>query len=172
VGHEHVLELLVRSGLWARFAKPTKAIAPVLVWLAERRQPASMESVVTISYAGITRYSGVRSPNAIRKALVELSEAGLLNLPEVPDARTPERGAATYVVKPFSHDLWELAHAAAAQQRAEIAAERELRGRQRKERIRSFKKQAEAEGGADSTKYKSLYPANSVDQKHGIGRIA
>ena len=136
VGYEHGLGLLIRSGLGARLPEAARAIGPVLLELAERHLPCDEESTIRISYAGITRYSGIRSPNSIRKALVALSEIGFIKLPKTASRRTPERASALYTLTPFSNQLWELAQAFARQTQVEIATEIELRDRLRKERIR------------------------------------
>jgi hypothetical protein len=142
VGYERGLGLLIRSGLWAGLPEAARAIGPVLLELAERRQPSDEESTIQISYAGITRYSGIRSPNSIRKALVALREIGFIKLRKTESRRTPERTSALYTLTPFSNQLWELAQAFARQTQVEVAAEIELRDRLRKERIRSLKRNA------------------------------
>ena len=140
VGYERGLGLLIRSGLWAGFQEATQAIAPVLLEFAEPHETDREKLVVQISYGSITRFSGVRSPNAIRRALVALDEAGFLTLPDCPRRRTPDRESATYTLTPNSDTLWELAQAVARQMQQEIAAEVELRARNRSGRIRNLRK--------------------------------
>lgn len=171
LGCERGLELLVRSGLWSTLSRAAQAIAPVLLALSEQERACDTESTVQISYLAITRYSGVQSPTAIRRALVALSEIGFVRLPEAA-RRSPDRQAATYTVTPNSDHLWELAQAFASQSKAEIAVERELRNRQRKERIRSLKETPKGGGDAACTKYKTLYSTDSVNQKDAIPRGA
>jgi hypothetical protein len=110
----------------------------VLLEMAEKDSPAGERMTVRLSYVGITRTSGIKSPNAIRGALVELSEIGLM-LP--PAGRTPGRlvqETARYTMTPYSQELLEMAQATAQQAKDEIAAGVELRARQRKERVRVF----------------------------------
>jgi hypothetical protein len=130
-GYENGLELLVRSGLWGSLSGPAQSIAAVFSAMSEKSEPTAREAPIRLSYAGIKRYSGVTSPNAIRKAILELGEIGFLRLPEAGLSRSPQRGAAKYVVTPNSDELSELAHAFWAQTKTEIAAERELRNRLR-----------------------------------------
>jgi hypothetical protein len=174
VGHERGLGLLIRSGLWATLSKAAKAIAPVLLEFAERR--GLMEDLwdVEIAYLTISRLSGVRSPNAIRKALVELSEVGFWVLPAGGPRRCLERASASYVVTPNSQQLWELAQMVAHHMQQEIAAEIGLRKRDRNARLQSKRNQEREKQppGAVSTKYKNLYSRNSVQRKDGIPGIA
>jgi hypothetical protein len=142
IGFERGLELLVRSGLWGTLSEATRSIAPALLALSEKEAPTAQESTVRISYVGITRYSGVSSPTAIRKALLELGEVGFLRFPEAGLRRSPNRPAALYIVTPNSNELNELAQAFSAQMKTEIAAERELRARQRRKKIRAWKERS------------------------------
>jgi hypothetical protein len=137
VGHERGLGLLIRSGLWAGLSVPARALAPVLLEFGEKRSALADAMHVQMAYRTIVRFSGVQSHNAVRKALVELSEVGFLVLQSGKPPRTIDRQPATYIVTPNSDQLWELAQAVARQTREEIAAEVELRRRQRNERLRS-----------------------------------
>jgi hypothetical protein len=138
-GYAHGLALMIHSGLWGSLSEAARSIAPVLLELAERGLPLNQEFEIQISYAGISRYSGIRSPNSIREALIALSDIGFLKLPETPIRRSPERETAKYLVTPYSNQLWEAAQSFARQMQVEIAAEIELRARLRKERIRLLK---------------------------------
>ena len=142
VGYEQGLELLTRSGLWGELSMAARSIAPVLLAFGEKQSPLDQELTVRISYVGISRYSGVRSPNAIRKALFELGEIGFLKSPEAGLRRSPSRNAASYVVTPNSNELLETANAFAERMRTEISAERELRARLRQHRIQVLRQQS------------------------------
>jgi transposase-like protein len=134
VGYEGVLGLLIRSGLWARLSEATRAIAPVLIEFAEKQEPHHEVLRVRISYGAIARSSGIGSPNAIRKALVELSELGLLEFLDKTPRVALERGPAKYALTPNSDALYELAQTVASQNQQEIAVEVELRARMRRDR--------------------------------------
>jgi predicted transcriptional regulator len=136
VGYENGIGLLVRSGLWGTLSEAARCIAPVLLEMAERVSPGSEEFTLQISYVGITRFSGVRSHRAIRNALIELADIGFVRLPCDGMRKSPERGAARYIITPFADELREAANAFAAQLIIEIAAEKELRKRARQQRIR------------------------------------
>ena len=69
VGYENGIGLLVRSGLWGTLSEAVRCIAPVLLEMAERVSPASEEFTLQMSYVAISRFSGVRSHRAVRKAL-------------------------------------------------------------------------------------------------------
>jgi hypothetical protein len=132
------LALMIRSGLWGRLSPAAQAIAPVLLEIAERERPAGERLTAKISYRGITQVSGIESPNAIRRALVELSEVGLM-LP--PNGRAPGKliqETASYTLTPYSDELLEMAQAVAQQAKDEIAGGMELRERLRKERVRTL----------------------------------
>jgi hypothetical protein len=137
-GYESGLDLLIRSGLWSTLSAPAQSIAAVFSSMSDKGEPTAQEATIRLSYAGIKRYCGVTSPNAIRRGLLELGEIGFLRLPEAGLHRSPLRGAATYIVTPNSEELMELAHAFASQMRTEIEAERELRARRRKEKAREW----------------------------------
>jgi hypothetical protein len=139
IGHERGLELLVRSGLWGRLSQAAQSIAPVFLAMCEYHEPTDLEFSIQISYAAIARFGGIRSPNAIRKALTELGEIGFLRFPGAGLCRSPERPASLYIVTPNSNELQELAQVIAAQMKTEIAAEKELRARLRKEKARVWR---------------------------------
>jgi hypothetical protein len=135
-GYGRPFELLVRSGLWAQLPEAARCIAVPMLELSEKQRPTDDEFVVQISYFGLARYSGVHSPNSIRKALLALSEIGFIKLPDGPSRCGPDRVSARYIVTPFSNQLWELAQAFARQTRNEIEAQTELRARQKRDRLR------------------------------------
>jgi hypothetical protein len=136
VGRERGLGLLVRSGLWGTLSESAKAVAPVLEEFSEKTVNPGCEPTLRMSYVAICRFSGLRSPNAIRKALLELGELGFVRLPESGLRQHPSRQPSLYIVTPDSDELYEAANAFAARQRVEIEAERELRSRLRTDRIR------------------------------------
>ena len=139
VFYERGLGLVVRSGVFASLSEATRCIAPVLLEMAERREPAHEELALQISYVGIARFSGVRSHRAIRKALIELGEIGFLGMPSAGLRRSPNRTSSHYILTPLSDELWESCNAFAAQVRTEIAAEKELRKRARELRVRKLR---------------------------------
>jgi hypothetical protein len=136
VGYESGIGLLVRSGLWGTLSEAARCIAPVLLEMAERVSPGSGEFTLQLSYVAICRFSGVRSHRAVRRALVDLIEIGFLRPTCARRQRLSERSASLYIITPFSDQLREAANALAAQNRHEIAAEKELRKRAREQRIR------------------------------------
>ena len=144
IGYERGLDLLVRSGLFGVLSEPARSIAAVFQAMSEKQEPTDQQFSIQISYLGITRYSGVRSPNAIRKALIELGEIGFLKFPEAGLRRGPDQPASAYIVMPNSDELYELAQAFSARMKTEIAAERELRRRLRSEKTRAWRKRPDA----------------------------
>lgn len=138
-GHEHGLELLIRSGLWARLNPAAHAIAAVLLSLNEKWAPYDEPGEIRISYVSISRYSGIVSHNAIRRALVALIEIGFIGHQESATAsRGPDRETACYKLTPNSDLLWELAQSTQKQMQQEIAVEMELRRRKRTEKRQSL----------------------------------
>jgi len=137
VGLEGDIELLVRSGLWARLSPPAQSLVPVLLELAGRN-PGTQTLSLQISYRALARYSGIGSPRAISKALRELREIGWLSV--AVGARRPGpgpvRNVSSYLLTPRSQEILELANANVAQLRNDIEAERTLRSQARAERKR------------------------------------
>jgi hypothetical protein len=118
VGFESEIEILVRSGLWARLSAPARSIAPVLLELAERI-PETQTLTLQMSYRAMARYSGITSPKAIAKALRELQEIGWLSAAagvREPGAG-PVRNTSTYLLTTKSDALLEFANAHFAQMR-------------------------------------------------------
>ena len=173
-GFEGDIGLLIQSGLWADLSPATRCIAPVLLLFADK-EPGKTSAGVRVSFRGISRYSGVRSPNAVSKALNELEEIGWLERNSQPmKARgdsTPVRATGTYLLTPQSDHLLELANTTAKQFRDEIEAERHLRKSQRAERRQLLESNSQNEGRS-FTEYKSLYRTDSVGENDGIGGIA
>jgi hypothetical protein len=137
VGFEDEIGVLVRSGIWARLSTPARSLVAVLLELAERDSETQSLSA-QLSYRTLSRYSGVASPNAIKKATLELQEIGWLSViagPRKP-CSGPVREVSTYRLTPRSDELLELANANFAQQRAEIEIERKLRREARAQRSR------------------------------------
>jgi hypothetical protein len=121
----------------------------------------------------LARFSGVQSHNAIRKGLVALAEVGFLILPARAASASPDRQTATYVVAPNSQELWELAQTTARQTQQEIAAEVELRRRQRNERLRSSKGTNRQQAATSAAVLSmNLYSPNTVERQDGIPGIA
>jgi len=80
------------------------------------------------------------------------------------------------MVTPNSDQLWELAQLIARQHQQEIAAEIELRKRDRNARLSAKREKAQplSEQPADAvcTKYKNLYSRNTVKREDGISGVA
>jgi hypothetical protein len=176
VGHEREIELLIRSGIWASLGTSTQRIIPVLLSFAERRETSMLQ--VQISYRGMQRYSGVRSRNAVSGALRQLEDIGWLERPANERGTAVLRDVGSYVLTPYSDTLMDLANAMAAETRAEIAAEREIR---RQERIARRQALEAAERAASINKQEknpaphysvnAQYSQNTVVQINGTRRI-
>ena len=138
-GYERGLELLIRSGLYATLSEAARSVAPILLAMSDKKEATDQASSIRMSYAGISRYSGIRSPNAISSALIELRDIGFLTLPDAGLPRSPARPASLYIITPNSDVLYELAQAFSAQMKTEIAAERELRARIRADKTRAWR---------------------------------
>jgi hypothetical protein len=132
-GFEGAFGLLVQSGLWARLLPATRSIIPVLLTFVERDADKTTYRL-TMSYRAVSRYSGVKSPNAIKAALKELEELGWLRHTS---ARTQNvlREATMFELTPESDAVNEHANMLARQTREEIQAERDLRKKQRTDRL-------------------------------------
>jgi hypothetical protein len=134
VGFESPMGILIRSGLFCRLSLPTRAIAPVIVEFAERRGEGH-QRVTKLSYRAITRYSGIKSSNAISKALAQLEEIGWLEKASGSKRRNGViQETTTLILTPGSDLLQELANQNAACMKDEIEREREARKDARQER--------------------------------------
>jgi hypothetical protein len=183
VGMEQPIELLVRSGLWAYLSAPAQRIAPVLLSFAEH---ASRETFrVEISYRGMMRYSGLRSFNAVSGALEQLAEIGWLQRAGNGARGQVLRDTGGYVLTPFSQAVLDLANALSQRERELIQAEKELRKQQRHnrravlaERVQGVSTPKESEKDGETlprhgvTKYKSLYPRDSVGENDDAPRLS
>jgi len=131
-GQERPLELLVKSGLFARLSVPACQLAVAFVELAPESQ-RDEQWAKQISYRGLAQYSGVRSDASIAKGLAELQGFGWLRRDrgKTRSGEGPIRDATTYIVTPFSDTVLELANATAADLRAAIEEERNLRRERR-----------------------------------------
>lgn len=181
IGMEDATGLLVQSGIWAALSVSAQRIAPVLLAFMDRDERRGDTFPLRISYRAITKYSGVKSQNAIRAALDELVGYEWI----IKQGATPKPGAllretGTYSVTPFSDGLMEIANTLSLQQRETVAAEREVRRVQRNARTAELRSRSPSNrnqepklsGRAGSTKYESLYPSNSVVQKNGSLEVA
>ena len=140
-GHEDDIGLLVFSGIWAKLSPPARSLVPVLLNLADHDgETHSLRA--RLSYRALSRYSGIVSPNAIKKAIEELQQIGWLSAvasPRTADS-APMRETAVYLIAPRSDDLVELANAQYAQQRSEVEIERKIRADTKARRRRGITK--------------------------------
>lgn len=135
VGYETPLQLLVRSGIWARLSGPAQSLVPTLLESAQSWQ--NQTATITISYAGLRRYSGVRSDESICKAIKELECIGWLK--RNPSRRELSsrvvRTTTTYTLTPLSNEVKNYGNGIYRQHQESIKAERELRDERRAARI-------------------------------------
>jgi hypothetical protein len=138
-GFEGEIGILIGSGLWADLRESTRCIAPALLFLGTR-EPGKPKWLVKASFRTIGRYSGIRSPSAISRALTELQEIAWLEKATGQSASVGRAGLVretnTYVINPESNELVDLAQARAKQIREEIEAEKQMRKEARTKRSR------------------------------------
>jgi hypothetical protein len=169
VGFEGYVGLLVQSGLWGRLSFPARSLIPTLLEFAQKDESKPTYRV-EISYRAISRYSGVKSHNAVVKALRELKQIHWLRWEQSPSP-TVLRATNVYILTPESDELRELANAMARQTKDEVNTERELRLRQRSERLRMPTFTRKQSWPQAFTKYKTLYSGNTVERINAIRRI-
>jgi hypothetical protein len=171
VGHEQPIELLVKSGIWAVLCPPAQRVAPVLFCLATRGERDTFN--VKISDRALMRYSGVKSFSSLGKAKRQLEEIEWLEcLADEFKAGEVLRSVSTYGLTPYSDGLMELANEMAAQNRQEVAAEREMRRQQRRARRAALDaatrcvamKPTDDILASGTTVYNPLYTERSVGQ--------
>lgn len=118
------LEEFIRSGVWAALDDPARAVLPVLFCFAER-------GIVSVSYRGLARYSGLGSSATVAKAFQQLKRLGILEaLPRVAGSsfREPSSYHFTLDGEKYQAALSET-H---ARLKLESMAERELRAQSRR----------------------------------------
>ena len=149
-GHERPIELLFRSGLWAKMSRPAQGLAVAFVELADESYLKESWQL-TISYRALARYSGsgLKSDASVSKGLHELEFMGWLRRkhPRSRESNSPVRETATYIVTPYSDAVRELANATAADLPATIDEERQMRAEKRAQRTRAWR-QAKRRWGA------------------------
>jgi hypothetical protein len=168
-GFEGDIGLLVQSGLWSKLSVPARCIVPVLLQFA-REVEGKPTCRIEMSYRAISRYSGVKSPNAVARALRELEQIKWLRRETAP-SDSVVRATNLYILTPQSDELRELANTMTRQKRDEIKAEREFRRQNRCERLKLLTTSKEKGNSQAFTKYKTLYSSNTVEQIHAIRRI-
>jgi hypothetical protein len=129
VGHEEPIELLVKSGVWAGLSPQAQRVAPVLLCLAAKEDRDTFR--IQISDRALMRYSGVKSFSSVGKAKRQLEEIEWLECLPSDGPGGAMRPVSAYRLTPYSDGLMELANVIAAQNREEIAAERQMRKQQR-----------------------------------------
>lgn len=172
-GYETPLGMLVRSGLWARLCAMSQRLVPVLLELSNLG-PRERTKTLPLSYRAMARYMGVGSQAGISKALRQLEEIGWLKrLGPRTENSNPIRGVAAYQLSPLSDYLQECAQATAAELRAEIKTEKELRKRKRQRRIDAIKLKAsnEAKGKGQRTLLQSRTSLSQIDSVKRIHAI-
>lgn len=136
VGHGEPLEMLVKSGLWARLPPTSQRLAPILLYLATKDGYTVPTYTVTASYVLLGQHAGMSSATSIRAGLCGLAEIGWLKLPK----RRPREGnevvrdTNTYILTPYAEELVESANARAVQFRTEREAIRTVRLEQQQKR--------------------------------------
>jgi hypothetical protein len=159
VGKEGPMEMLVRSGIWEVLSPPAHRIFPVLLCFAEF--DGKRRYVVMMSYLGMQRHSGIKSPNAAKAGFKCLRDCHLLEWAPVRGETQPFLATAKYLLTPHADEFQELANAVAAEQRTAIEVEREYRKHARSERLKKIETQR-GRWTLLCTKYNTLYPADSA----------
>jgi len=144
---ESPMDLLVRSHIYSRLSSPARELAPVLLALVDKEQAAAHEPrKLQISYRAMIRYSGLKSPNAIRKAIEELSIIGWLHpVPNKLNGMVKRVG--TYTITPYSDAVRELGNTLATEEQQAIAYEKAWAQLRRIERQRAFRSKQKHETG-------------------------
>jgi hypothetical protein len=136
---EDPITFLVRSHVFSQLSAPTRSVAPVLLSFSDyEREMGQGPRPVKISYRALGQYSGLKSPNAIRKAIEELEVIGWLEV-----ERQPREGlvyaTGRYRLTPYSQDLIALGNTLADQKRQIIQYERAVARERKEERQRMFR---------------------------------
>lgn len=126
-----VVEMLVRSGLWATLSHAERSILPAFTTFADKDS-----GLATISYRGLMRYSGVGSSATIADALKHFEQMKFLRRVRT---RTVGRirGVGVYSLVFDDPEFQEMVSQVFQRQRAEIVLERQLQQEVRKVRAES-----------------------------------
>jgi hypothetical protein len=124
---DNPISLLVLSGVWQGLLVTAHSIIPALLALAGWH-PDNPRPTLRASYRAIARYSGIKSPNAIKKSLDELEGIGWLErLPSEARGDSPIKNTAAYCLTPLSERVKHLADVTAPGFGQQIEAEKEDR---------------------------------------------
>jgi hypothetical protein len=136
---ESPMDPLVRSHIFSKLSPSSRQLAGVLLAFAETEQGATHSPrKLTMSYRGMMSYSGLRSPNAIKKALEELRIIGWLH-PAPNKLKGLLKQVGSYSLTPYSDAVRELGNMLAAEERQAIEYERTWAQQRRIERQRAFR---------------------------------
>lgn len=135
---EDPIALLVSSGVWSELPTPTQRLIPVLLSLATWTDDHS-PGIITLSYRGMTTFSGMNNHTSIRQALTELERIGWLEVLDSPSrGESPIKGTGRYRLTPLSQRVRDLADRTAPGFGDAIKADKADRKRQREERAREL----------------------------------
>ncbi len=129
----HPIDYLVRSHIFGQLSPPAQSVATTVVAFGDHNGPAHAPWTVTISYRALMRYTGIRSPSSVRKALCELEMIGWLRAHTRRTGLLKATGA--YVITPFGDAIVELGHKLARDEHMAIEYERAAAERRRVLRI-------------------------------------
>jgi hypothetical protein len=132
------LRLLVVSGVWATLSETTQRLMPVFLaltdWRAENPKPE-----FELSYRAMTRFSGVKSPNAINESLDNLTSIGWMErIAQSPRGKSPIKDTAWYRLTPLSDRVRAAADANAPKFAKAIKDEKAVRKQEREDRKRQL----------------------------------
>jgi hypothetical protein len=136
---ESPMDFFVRSHIYSKLSPASRQLAPALLAFTDPEQGSTYAPrKLTASYLAMMRYSGLRSPNAIKKALEELRIIGWLH--PVPNKLNGlVKNVGSYSLTPYSEAVRELANALAIEERQAIEYEKAWAQQRRVERQREFR---------------------------------
>jgi hypothetical protein len=145
-GVTHPIDYLVRTHIFGQLSLPAQTVATAMVAFSDHEGPAHKPWTVTISYRGLMRYSGIRSPNSISKAIKELQIIGWLQKHGGRVGVLRTTGA--YTITPFSEKIEELGNKLAREEQMAIEYERAAAERRRIRRQMTFRAKSKGRGAA------------------------
>jgi hypothetical protein len=134
------MSLLIKTGIyggvdeiWRGLSESTKSLIPILLDFAEWNEDRT-EGTLRLSYRAMQRYSGLASPNAISRAILELERISWLQrVLSLQPRKKITREVGLYRLTPFSIAVRGLADAIAPHFGNAIKTEKAERRRQREE---------------------------------------
>jgi hypothetical protein len=128
--NENVMTLMIRSGMWGDLTVAEQSVLAVLITFSDNQDRCAQ-----ISYRGLMRYTGVRSRTTVARAIRRFERLRVLKIERLP-RQLLRRGVNQYTLTIDDPRFEALVAARYQKTRQEIALEKELRAKDKKDQQR------------------------------------